>query len=84
MSAADGWSRRAVLAGGAAAVGSVIGLGGFAGGVGGMIMAASVGAILDVTGGNYTVIFAACTVVYFLAVAVIHLLAPKLARVESV
>jgi MFS transporter, ACS family, hexuronate transporter len=66
------------------AVGSVIGLGGFAGGVGGMIMAASVGAILDVTGGNYTVIFAACTVVYFLAVAVIHLLAPKLSRVESV
>jgi ACS family hexuronate transporter-like MFS transporter len=66
------------------AVGSVIGLGGFAGGVGGMIMAASVGAILDVTGGNYTVIFAACTVVYFLAVAVIHLLAPKLARVEAV
>lgn len=66
------------------AVGSVIGLGGFAGGVGGMIMAASVGAILDATGGNYTVIFAACTVVYFLAVGMIHLLAPTLARVEEV
>lgn len=66
------------------AVGSVIGLGGFAGGVGGMIMATSVGKILDVTGGNYTVIFAACTVVYFLAVASIHLLAPTLARVEEV
>jgi Carboxylesterase family len=66
------------------AVGSVIGLGGFAGGVGGMIMAASVGAILDVTGGNYTLIFAACTVVYFIAVLVIHLLAPRLARVEAV
>ena len=66
------------------AIGSVIGLGGFAGGVGGMIMAASVGAILDATGGNYTVIFAACTVVYFLAVGMIHLLAPTLARVEEV
>lgn len=66
------------------AVGSVVGLGGFAGGVGGMIMAASVGAILDVTAGNYTVIFAACTVVYFLAVVVIHLLTPRLARVEAV
>jgi ACS family hexuronate transporter-like MFS transporter len=49
-----------------------------------MIMATSVGTILDATGGNYTVIFAACTVVYFLAVAVIHLLAPTLARVEEV
>lgn len=66
------------------AVGSVIGLGGFAGGVGGMIMAASVGAILDATGGNYTLIFAACTVVYFLAVGMIHLLAPTLARVKEV
>lgn len=66
------------------AVGSVIGLGGFAGGVGGMIMAASVGKVLDATGGNYTMIFAACTVVYFLAVAVIHSLAPTLARVEEV
>ncbi|MBU7581180.1 MAG: MFS transporter, partial [Porphyrobacter sp.] len=66
------------------AIGSVIGFGGFAGGVGGMIMAASVGAILDATSGNYTVIFAACTVVYFLAVAVIHLLAPGLARVDEV
>jgi ACS family hexuronate transporter-like MFS transporter len=64
------------------AVGSVIGLGGFAGGVGGMIMAKSTGLVLDATGGNYTLIFACCTVVYFIAVAVIHLLAPRLYRVE--
>lgn len=63
------------------AVGSVIGLGGFAGGVGGMIMAKSTGLVLDATGGNYTVIFAACTVVYFLAVLAIHLLSPRLAPV---
>jgi MFS transporter, ACS family, hexuronate transporter len=60
------------------AVGSVIGLGGFMGGIGGMIMAKSVGLILDATDKNYALIFAACTVVYFLAVLVIHLLSPRL------
>jgi ACS family hexuronate transporter-like MFS transporter len=66
------------------AVGSVIGLGGFAGGVGGMIMAKSTGLVLEATGGNYTMIFACCTVVYFLAVAVIHLLSPKLEQVQAI
>ena len=64
------------------AVGSVIGLGGFAGGVGGMIMAKSVGLVLDATAGNYTLIFACCTIVYFLAVGAIHLLSPRLKPVE--
>ena len=63
------------------AVGSVIGLGGLLGGVGGMIMAKSTGLVLDATDGNYTVIFAACTMVYFLAVLAVHLLSPKLAPV---
>ncbi len=60
------------------AVGSVIGLGGFAGGVGGMIMSKSTGLVLDATGGNYTIIFAVCTSVYFIAVLAIHLLSPRL------
>ena len=64
------------------AVGSVIGLGGFMGGIGGMIMAKSVGLMLDATNKNYTLIFAACTVVYFLAVLFIHLLSPKLERAD--
>ena len=64
------------------AVGSVIGLGGFAGGIGGMIMAKSTGLVLDATGGNYTLIFACCTVLYFIAVGVIHLLAPRMERVK--
>lgn len=64
------------------AVGSVIGLGGFAGGIGGMIMAKSTGLVLDATGGNYTLIFMACTTVYFIAVLAIHLLSPRLQRVE--
>lgn len=63
------------------AVGSAIGLGGFAGGIGGMIMAKSTGLVLDATAGNYTLIFAVCTATYFLAVAAIHLLSPRLAPV---
>jgi ACS family hexuronate transporter-like MFS transporter len=63
------------------AVGSVIGLGGFMGGVGGMIMAKSTGLVLDATGGNYTIIFAVCTTVYFLAVLALHLLSPRLTPV---
>lgn len=64
------------------AVGSVIGLGGFAGGVGGMIMAKSTGLVLDATGGNYTIIFAVCTTTYFIAVFAIHLLSPRLSPVS--
>jgi MFS transporter, ACS family, hexuronate transporter len=63
-------------------VGSVIGLGGFMGGVGGMIMAKSTGLVLDATGGDYTMIFAVCTCVYFLAVGFIHLLSPRLERIN--
>ncbi len=63
------------------AVGSVIGLGGFMGGVGGMIMAKSTGLVLDATNGNYTIIFAVCTTVYFLAVLALHFLSPRLTPV---
>jgi ACS family hexuronate transporter-like MFS transporter len=64
------------------AVGSAIGLGGLMGGIGGMIMAKSTGLVLDATNGNYTIIFAICAMVYFMAVAAVHLLSPKLERVE--
>jgi ACS family hexuronate transporter-like MFS transporter len=36
------------------------------------------GLVLEATHGNYTLIFTACTAVYFLAVAAIHLLSPRL------
>ena len=49
-----------------------------------MIMAKSTGLVLDATGGNYTLIFSACTGTYFIAVLAIHLLSPKLARVETI
>lgn len=64
------------------AVGSVIGLGGFMGGIGGMIMAKSTGLVLDATGGDYSVIFTVCSLVYFVAVLTIHMLSPRLARAE--
>jgi MFS transporter, ACS family, hexuronate transporter len=64
------------------AVGSVIGLGGFMGGIGGMIMAKSTGLVLDATGGDYSVIFTVCSLVYFVAVLTIHLLSPRLERAE--
>ncbi len=64
------------------AVGSVIGLGGFMGGIGGMIMAKSTGLVLDATGGDYSIIFAVCTTVYFIAILTIHVLSPRLARAE--
>jgi MFS transporter, ACS family, hexuronate transporter len=64
------------------AIGSAIGLGGFMGGIGGAIMNKSTGLVLDATGGDYTVIFAICTTVYFIAITVIHMLSPRLARVE--
>ena len=59
-----------------AAVGSVIGIGGMLGGVGGMVMAKSVGWVLDTIGG-YGPIFAVCGSIYIIALIVVHLLMPK-------
>ncbi|CUS46622.1 MAG: MFS transporter [Pseudomonadota bacterium] len=64
-----------------AAVGSVVGIGGTAGAIGGMMMAKFVGYILDVTG-SYTLIFVVAGSVYVVALACVHLLAPGLDRVR--
>lgn len=61
-----------------AAVGSVIGIGGTVGAVGGMMMARYAGYVLDQIG-TYTPIFIVAGSVYLIAVAVIHLLTPNLA-----
>lgn len=61
-----------------AAVGSVIGLGGFMGGSGGMLMASSAGSVLNATSGDYSLLFASCSAAYFIAVGGVHLLAPRL------
>ena len=59
------------------AVGSVVGIGGMLGAVGGMIIAPLVGYILQTTG-SYVPIFIIAASAYLLALAIIHLLAPKL------
>ena len=59
------------------AVGSVVGIGGMAGAVGGMVISLVVGEILQRTG-SYVPVFLIAGFAYLTALLVIHLLAPKL------
>jgi MFS transporter, ACS family, hexuronate transporter len=63
------------------AVGSVVGLGGFAGAVGGMLIAKITGYILEASG-SYVPIFFMAGFAYLTALLVIHLLVPKLEPVK--
>jgi MFS transporter, ACS family, aldohexuronate transporter len=63
------------------AVGSVVGLGGFAGAVGGMLIAKLTGYLLQVTG-TYVTVFMLAAVAYLSALALVHVLAPKLEPVR--
>lgn len=65
------------------AQGSVIGLGGFAGAAGGMLMAKYAGYVLDSVG-SYTPIFAFCGIAYLLALCVYHFINPTYAPVSTV
>ena len=60
------------------AVGSVVGIGGTVGALGGMGMALFTGYILDKTG-SYHLLFAICASAYAAALLVIHMLSPRLA-----
>jgi ACS family hexuronate transporter-like MFS transporter len=66
------------------AVGSVVGLGGFAGAVGGMLIAKVTGYLLEVTG-SYVPVFVIAAFAYLSALAIIHALLPRLeqARVDA-
>jgi len=59
------------------AVASVVGIGGFAGAVGGMLIATFTGFLLQTTG-SYVPIFLMAGSAYLLALAVVHVLAPGL------
>ena len=65
------------------AVGSVVGLGGFDGAVGGMLNAKNTGYILEATG-SYVPVFFIAAFTYLTALGIIHTLLPRLeqARVE--
>jgi MFS transporter, ACS family, hexuronate transporter len=59
------------------AVGTVVGIGGTAGAIGGMLMAKYAGWVLDGIG-SYTPIFIVAAAVYILALGVLHALSPRL------
>lgn len=65
------------------AVGSVIGIGGTLGAVGGMVFTTYVGYVLDALG-SYTPLFVAAGAAYFLALLSIQILSPRLARADVV
>jgi ACS family hexuronate transporter-like MFS transporter len=63
------------------AVGSVVGLGGMAGAVGGALFAELVGRVLQATH-SYGLLFAGAASVYLIAIVVLQVLAPRLRRVQ--
>src|SRR6266542_1274697 len=63
------------------AIGSVVGIGGMAGAIGGMLIATAVGLILQYTG-SYLPIFVIAGSAYLAALVIVHLLAPNLEPVK--
>ena len=63
------------------AVGTVVGFGGMAGAVGGMLIAKLTGYLLETTG-SYLPVFLIAGSAYLTALLIIHLLAPRLEKVE--
>jgi MFS transporter, ACS family, aldohexuronate transporter len=63
------------------AVGSIVGIGGFAGAMGGYLMNRGAGRLKDMTG-NYLAMFIIAASAYLLALLAIHLLAPRLEEVK--
>lgn len=59
------------------AVGSVVGLGGMAGAIGGMLIATAAGFILQFTG-SYLSLFIFAGVIYLVSLGIFHLLVPKM------
>jgi ACS family hexuronate transporter-like MFS transporter len=66
------------------AVGSVVGIGGMAGAMGGTTFAVATGYILERTHNNYMIMFAIAGSVYLVALGIVHLLVPKLEPLEEV
>ena len=66
------------------AVGSVTGIGTMAGAVGGFLFAKYIGHILQLTHGDYSILFIIAASVYLISLLINVLLAPGLRKVESV
>jgi MFS transporter, ACS family, hexuronate transporter len=63
------------------AIGSIVGFGGMAGSIGGMLIATLAGFILELTG-SYLVLFIICGSMYVIAYLIFIKLAPKLEQIE--
>jgi MFS transporter, ACS family, hexuronate transporter len=63
------------------AVGAVVGIGGMAGSVGGVLFSVSAGKILQLTH-SYVMLFAVSASAYLISIAIIHMLAPNLKKVD--
>ncbi|MBZ0089518.1 MAG: MFS transporter [Thermoanaerobaculia bacterium] len=64
------------------AVASVVGIGGMAGSVGGIMLSVLTGAVLQRSPGDYTVNFFIAGTTYLVALVILHLLAPRLEVVD--
>ncbi len=62
-------------------MGSVVGIGGMVGAIGGMAMAKYAGWVLDKIG-TYTPIFVVAALAYLIALLIIHVLMPRMTLVE--
>lgn len=62
-------------------VGSVVGIGGFAGAMGGVLMNLAAGRLREMTG-NYVALFAISASAYLTALLIVHILVPRLLPVE--
>ncbi|MGI8894140.1 MAG: MFS transporter [Casimicrobiaceae bacterium] len=64
------------------AIGTVVGIGGFAGAASGFFFQRATGAVLQANGNNYTPVFLFCGLAYVTALLIIHLLVPRMTPVE--
>ena len=64
------------------ALGTVVGIGGFAGAMGGVLFQRLTGLVLQSNGDDYTPIFVVCGLAYVSALLIIHLLVPRVQQVN--
>ncbi|HVF39316.1 MAG TPA: MFS transporter [Gemmatimonadaceae bacterium] len=64
------------------AIGTVVGIGGFAGAASGFFFQRATGAVLQSNGNNYTPVFLFCGLAYVSALLIVHLLVPRMAPAE--
>lgn len=65
------------------AVASVVGLGGMAGSIGGMLIATAAGIILQLTG-HYLILFIISGTAYLIALLIFHVLVPRMGAIEEI